>query len=75
VVGTLTSVYLGTRSGRDQVFSEIADLHVATLASSSPADVTSTDRHIVEPWFQEKSPSRSICLNSRTQSSLCWAAE
>ena len=39
VVGTLTSVYLGARSGKDQVFSEIADLHVAALASSSPVDV------------------------------------
>jgi len=56
VVGTLTSVYLGTRSGRDQVFSEIADLHVATLASSSPVDVVSTDRHTVKPWFQGKIP-------------------
>jgi anti-sigma factor RsiW len=56
VVGTLTSVYLGTRSGRDQAFSEIADLHVATLASSSPVDVISTDRHTVKPWFQGKIP-------------------
>jgi anti-sigma factor RsiW len=56
VVGTLTSVYLGTRSGRDQVFSEIADLHVATLASASPVDVISTDRHTVKPWFQGKIP-------------------
>jgi anti-sigma factor RsiW len=56
VVGTLTSVYLGTRSGRNQVFSEIADLHVATLASSSPVDVISTDRHTVKPWFQGKIP-------------------
>src|SRR6202142_3844820 len=32
VVGALTSAYLGTRSGRDQVFSEVADLHVAALA-------------------------------------------
>jgi len=56
VVGTLTSVYLGTRSGKDQVFSEIADLHVATLASSSPVDVISTDRHTVKPWFQGKIP-------------------
>jgi anti-sigma factor RsiW len=56
VVGTLTSAYLGTRSGRDQVFSEIADLHVATLASSSPVDVISTDRHTVKPWFQGKIP-------------------
>src|SRR5258708_16158579 len=56
VVGTLTSTYLGTRSGRDQVFSEIADLHVATLASASPVDVISTDRHTVKPWFQGKIP-------------------
>jgi anti-sigma factor RsiW len=56
VVGTLTSAYLGKRSGTDQVFSEIADLHVATLASSSPVDVISTDRHTVKPWFQGKIP-------------------
>jgi anti-sigma factor RsiW len=56
VVGTLTSTYLGNRSARDQVFSEIADLHVATLASSVPVDVISTDRHTVKPWFQGKIP-------------------
>jgi anti-sigma factor RsiW len=61
VVGTLTSTYVETRSGKDQasrdhVFSEIADLHVATLASSSPVDVISTDRHTVKPWFQGKIP-------------------
>jgi anti-sigma factor RsiW len=56
VVGTFTSVYLGARSGRDHVFSEIADSHVATLASSSPVDVVSTDRHTVKPWFQGKIP-------------------
>jgi len=56
VVGTFTSAYLGTRSGRDQVLSEIADLHVATLASSSPVDVISTDRHTVKPWFQGRIP-------------------
>jgi len=56
VAGALTSSYLGTRSGRDQVFSEIADLHVAMLASSSPVDVVSTDRHTVKPWFQGKTP-------------------
>ena len=56
VAGTLTSVYQGTRSGSDHVFSEIADLHVATLASSSPVDVISTDRHTVKPWFQGKIP-------------------
>jgi anti-sigma factor RsiW len=61
VAGTLTSAYLGTRSGRDEVardhvYSEIADLHVATLASSSPVDVISTDRHTVKPWFQGRIP-------------------
>src|SRR5208283_4185640 len=61
VVGALTSTYVGNRSGRDlayrdRVFSEIADLHVATLASSSPVDVISTDRHTVKPWFQGKIP-------------------
>ena len=54
MAGTLTSDYLGSR--RDQVFSEIADLHVATLASSSPVDVISTDRHTVKPWFQGRIP-------------------
>ena len=54
--GVLTSTYVGTRSGRNQMFSEIADLHVETLASSSPVDVVSTDRHTVKPWFQGKIP-------------------
>jgi anti-sigma factor RsiW len=56
VVAAVTSTYVGTQSGRGQVFSEIADLHVATLASSSPVDVISTDRHTVKPWFQGKIP-------------------
>jgi anti-sigma factor RsiW len=56
VAGSLTSAYLGTRPSRDHVFSEIADLHVATLASSAPVDVISTDRHTVKPWFQGRIP-------------------
>jgi anti-sigma factor RsiW len=61
VIGTVTTTYVGNRSGRDlayrdHVFSEIADLHVATLASASPVDVVSTDRHTVKPWFQGKIP-------------------
>jgi anti-sigma factor RsiW len=39
-----------------QTFSELADLHVATLASANPVDVVSTDRHTVKPWFQGKIP-------------------
>ena len=44
------------RSRAGQIYSEVADLHVATLASSSPVDVLSTDRHTVKPWFQGKIP-------------------
>jgi anti-sigma factor RsiW len=39
-----------------QVYGEVADLHVETLASSSQVDVVSTDRHTVKPWFQGKIP-------------------
>jgi anti-sigma factor RsiW len=56
LVGVLTSAYLGKRSSRDHILSEIADLHVETLASATPVDVISTDRHTVKPWFQGKIP-------------------
>lgn len=35
---------------------ELADLHVATLASANPVDVVSSDRHSVKPWFAGKIP-------------------
>ena len=41
---------------RSQVYSELADLHVAALASTSPVDIVSSDRHTVKPWFQGKIP-------------------
>ena len=41
---------------RQLVLSELADLHVGTLASANPVDVISTDRHTVKPWFQGKIP-------------------
>ncbi len=44
------------RTRRQRIYSEIADLHVTTLASGSPVDVISTDRHTVKPWFQGKIP-------------------
>ncbi len=61
ILVTFTSTYLAVRSrteaaNRDHAFSEIADLHVETLASASPVDVVSTDRHTVKPWFQGKIP-------------------
>ncbi len=39
-----------------QVYTEVADLHVNALASSSPVEVVSSDRHTVKPWFQGKLP-------------------
>jgi anti-sigma factor RsiW len=44
------------RPHRQDLFSEIADLHVSTLASANPIDVVSTDRHTVKPWFEGKLP-------------------
>jgi anti-sigma factor RsiW len=44
------------RSRSDQTLSELADLHVSTLASANPVDVVSSDRHTVKPWFQGKLP-------------------
>jgi anti-sigma factor RsiW len=44
------------RPQRVPAIAELADLHVATLASSNPVDVVSTDRHTVKPWFAGKLP-------------------
>ena len=53
----VAATYFGReRLEREQAFGEIADLHVATLASANPVDVISTDRHTVKPWFQGKLP-------------------
>ena len=48
-------LWLG-HSQRKQALTELADLHVATLASATPVDVISTDRHTVKPWFAGKLP-------------------
>jgi anti-sigma factor RsiW len=57
IVAGVTSFYLErVRLHTDSVYSEIADLHVSTLASSSPVDVISSDRHTVKPWFQGRIP-------------------
>ena len=44
------------KAQRQRVYSELADLHVSTLASATPVDVLSSDRHTVKPWFQGKIP-------------------
>jgi len=46
----------GERARRQRVYGELADLHVATLASATPVDVASTDRHTVKPWFEGRIP-------------------
>ena len=50
-------LYFNREDGRRQrLYSELADLHVSALASSTPVDVVSTDRHTVKPWFEGKIP-------------------
>jgi anti-sigma factor RsiW len=38
------------------LLAETTDMHVAALASTTPVDVISTDRHTVKPWFEGKLP-------------------
>jgi anti-sigma factor RsiW len=53
----LLSTYVGVqRSRREQTYSEIADLHVASLANTARVDVVSSDRHTVKPWFEGRIP-------------------
>lgn len=56
VAGLVTMSVRERQLQRQQAFSELADLHVATLASANPVDVLSSDRHTVKPWFQGKIP-------------------
>jgi anti-sigma factor RsiW len=56
VVGLTAAYDVRERVRTEQVYSEVADLHVATLASASLVDVISTDRHTVKPWFQGRIP-------------------
>lgn len=49
--------YVGrSKAVRQRVYSELADLHVSTLASATQVDVVSTDRHTVKPWFEGRIP-------------------
>jgi len=49
-----------TYSSRDaqsqHLLAELVDIHVADLASATPVEVVSSDRHTVKPWFQGKLP-------------------
>ncbi len=56
VIAILAVALWRYRSQPPEVIGELADLHVATLASANPVDVISSDRHTVKPWFEGKLP-------------------
>jgi anti-sigma factor RsiW len=56
IAGAMLVTFNRERRREQRVLSELADLHVATLASANPVDVVSTDRHTVKPWFAGKIP-------------------
>ena len=56
IAGAISFNHNRERRGEQQLLSELADLHVGTLASANPVDVVSTDRHTVEPWFAGRIP-------------------
>ena len=57
IISVAMSFYISReKTKRERVYSELADLHVATLASATPVDVLSSDKHTVKPWFQGKIP-------------------
>jgi len=57
ILSVAVNFYVSRESARRQrVYSELADQHVTALASATPVDVISTDRHTVKPWFQGKIP-------------------
>ncbi len=56
LIATITVGRWYERSRSEQLLAELADLHVADLASPTPVDVISSDRHTVKPWFQGKLP-------------------
>jgi anti-sigma factor RsiW len=56
IAGTIFLALNRNRDSAKQLANELADLHIATLASSTPVDVVSSDRHTVKPWFAGKIP-------------------
>lgn len=56
LVAVVTAGRWYEHSRSERILTELADLHVADLASPSPVDVTSSDRHTVKPWFQGRLP-------------------
>src|SRR5258708_14185610 len=56
IVGALFLNVNRDRRNEQRLLSELADLHVATLASSNPVDAVSTHRPTVQTWFASKIP-------------------
>ena len=56
MAGSLVRYFEKQNLRQQHLYSELADLHVSTLASANPVDVVSSDRHTVKPWFQGKIP-------------------
>lgn len=57
VIGLGLAIVLPSRTAaRDRLIAGVVDRHVTALASASPVDVASSDRHTVKPWFQGKLP-------------------
>ena len=53
---SIAFIFFTAGSRSQPLLTELADLHVANLAASTPVDVASSNRHTVKPWFQGKLP-------------------
>lgn len=56
VIAIFAGILLRHNLLQRQLVAQLVDQHVATLASSNPVDVLSTDSHTVKPWFNGKVP-------------------
>jgi anti-sigma factor RsiW len=48
--------WISRPSGSSATVAQLIDQHITMLASVTPVDVVSTDKHVVKPWFQGKLP-------------------